>query len=56
MSSIYGRRQVPRIVSLKWRVALREHYARAAKVVHIAQSVKGAIAMHILVHVPSTAL
>ena len=28
MSALYGRRQVPRIAPLKWRVALREHYVR----------------------------
>ena len=39
MSALYGRRQVPRIVPLKWRVALREHYARATKVARGAQSV-----------------
>ena len=40
MSALYGRRQVLRIAPLKWRVALREHYARATKVARGAQSVK----------------
>ena len=39
MSALYGRRQVPHIAPLKWRVALREHYARATLVARGAQSV-----------------
>ena len=45
MSALYGRRQVPHIAPLKWRVALREHYARATLVARGAQSVKNAHTM-----------
>ena len=52
MSAIHGRRQLPHIAPLKWRVALREHYARVKW--HTARKVLTYAYLHTCMYMPDT--